>query len=337
MEGAAPGTPLTEALGIQPDVVFDVSVEANRPDAWSICGVARDLAARLSLPFAIPTTEALVASSGAASSEHGAATGGPLPTGPDIGSLTGVRVDDPELCPRFTARVLTGVEVTDSPAWLARRLTAAGMRPINNVVDASNYVMLELGQPTHPYDLDRLAGHGLLVRRAEAGERLTTLDGVERTLGRPGPGLGDTGQDCLICDAAGVPVGIGGVMGGASSEIGPSTVRVLLEAAYFVPMAIARTSKRLNLRTEASARFERGCDPAGIDRAAQRFCELVALTAGPDLALAERVIDVVGDVPTPLTVPVRPRTGSTPCSAPSSPRRRSPSCSPRSASRQQFP
>ncbi len=308
VDGAAPGDALTELLGIRPDVVFDLSVEANRPDAWSICGVARDLAARFSLPFAIPTTEALVAAASGTTPEqqHGAPAGASLPTGPDIGSLTDVRVEDLELCPRFNARVLTGVGVTDSPAWLARRLTAAGMRPINNVVDASNYVMLELGQPTHPYDLDRLAGHGLLVRRAEPGERLTTLDGVERTLGTRGPGLGDTGQDCLICDAAGAPVGIGGVMGGASSEIGPATTRVLLEAAYFVPMAIARTSKRLNLRTEASARFERGCDPAGIDRAAERFCELVALSAGPDLALAEGVIDIVGDVPTPLTVPIRP-------------------------------
>ena len=180
------------------------------------------------------------------------------------------------------------------------------MRPINNVVDASNYVMLELGQPTHPYDLDRLPGHGLLVRRARPGETLTTLDGIERTLGRPGPGLGDTGQDCLICDAQGAPVGIGGVMGGASSEIDGGTNRVLLEAAYFVPMAIARTSKRLALRTEASARFERGCDPAGIDRAADRFCELLALTAGPTLAVADGVIDVVGDLPEPVVLTVRP-------------------------------
>ena len=174
-----------------------------------------------------------------------------------------VEVDDRELCPRFTARVVTGVQLAPSPDWLARRLSLAGMRPINNVVDASNYVMLELGQPTHPYDLDRLAGGGLMVRRARPGETLVTLDGTERTLGQPGPGLGDTGQDCLICDAEGTPVGIAGVMGGASSEIDDSTTRVLLEAAYFVPMAVARTSKRLGLRTEASTRFERGCDPAG--------------------------------------------------------------------------
>ena len=222
------------------------------------------------------------------------------PGGLTTAELASVRVDDLELCPRFTARVITGVEVGPSPEWLARRLVLAGMRPINNVVDASNYVMLELGQPTHPYDLDRLNGHGLLIRRARPGESVTTLDGVERILGRPGPGLGDTGQDCLICDAEGSPVAIGGVMGGASSEIGDGTTRVLLEAAYFVPMAIARTSKRLALRTEASARFERGCDPAGIDRAAARFCELLALTAGPAMQVAYGAIDVQGDLPEPV-------------------------------------
>ncbi|MGD0882893.1 MAG: phenylalanine--tRNA ligase subunit beta [Acidimicrobiales bacterium] len=306
VERAAPGVMLTEALGIEPDVVFDVAVEANRPDAWCMAGVARDLAARLDLEFTVPTTADLVARvAGAAGA--GSAPQAPTPSsGPPVESLADVRVDDLELCPRFTSRVLTGVVVDDSPPWMARRLTAAGMRPINNVVDASNYVMLELGQPTHPYDLDHLDGGGLLVRRAAAGETVTTLDGVVRTLGRPGPGLGDTGQDCLICDATGTPVGIGGIMGGASSEIGPETTRVLLEAAYFVPMAIARTSKRLTLRTEASARFERGCDPEGIDRAAERFCELLALTGGPDLTLAAGVIDVVGDVPAPLEVTVRP-------------------------------
>lgn len=298
---ATPGTPLTEALGIEPDVVFNVAVEANRPDAWCMAGVARDLAARFGLVFTIPSTADLVTQVDPAS---GASVGPAI--GRAVASLVSVQVDDIELCPRFTARVLTGVTVGESPEWLARRLVAAGMRPINNVVDASNYVMLELGLPTHPYDLDKLAGGGLQVRRAGAGETVTTLDDIQRTLGRPGPGLGDTGQDCLICDATGSPVGIGGIMGGASSDIGPTTTRVLLEAAYFVPMAIARTSKRLNLRTEASARFERGCDPAGIDRAAERFCELLALTGGPDLTLADGVLDVVGAVPEPLEIVVRP-------------------------------
>ncbi|MBW3615915.1 MAG: phenylalanine--tRNA ligase subunit beta, partial [Actinobacteria bacterium] len=169
---------------------------------------------------------------------------------------------------RFTATVIAGVEIRDSEPWVQRRLVLAGMRPINNVVDASNYVMLELGQPTHPYDLARLDGAGLRVRRARPGETLTTLDGVERRLGE--------GDDCLICDATDRPVGIAGIMGGASSEISDETSTVLLEAAYFSPMAIARTAKRLNLRTEASARFERGCDPEGIDRAVERFCEIVA-------------------------------------------------------------
>ncbi len=299
VDGAAVGQPLTEALGIEADVVFDIAVEANRPDAWSIAGVARDLAARQGIPFVIPEIVPP-----AAADMAGARTDGPE-AGPPVETLASVRVDDLELCPRFTARVITGIAVAPSPGWLARRLTLAGMRPINNVVDASNYVMLELGQPTHPYDLDRLAGHGLVVRRARPGETMTTLDGVVRILGTPGPGLGDTGQDCLICDAEGAPVGIGGVMGGASSEIDASSTRVLLEAAYFIPMAIARTSKRLSLRTEASARFERGCDPDGIDLAASRFSQLLALTAGPTMTEATGAIDVRGEVPAPIVVPVR--------------------------------
>jgi phenylalanyl-tRNA synthetase beta chain len=175
------------------------------------------------------------------------------------------------------------------------------MRPINNVVDASNYVMLELGQPTHPYDLSRLPGRGLLVRRARPGETLETLDGVVRTLGRPGRSLGDTGDDCLICDAEGAPVGIGGIMGGASSGVTASTTEVLLEAAYFTPMAIARTSKRLGLRTEASARFERGVDPWAVEPAARRFCQLLAESA-PGLTVADGMLDRRAGVPEPFTV-----------------------------------
>jgi phenylalanyl-tRNA synthetase beta chain len=287
IEGASAGRPFVEALGIEHDIVFDLAVEANRPDAWSMAGVARDLAARLELPFAIPEPTP------------------PPAQGPPVDTLTSVRLDDSELCPRFTARVITGITVGASPAWLARRLTLAGMRPINNVVDASNYVMLELGQPTHPYDLDQLPGAGIVVRRARPGESVTTLDGVARELGTPGPGLGDDGQDCLICDADANPVGIGGVMGGESSEISESTTRVLLEAAYFVPIAIARTSKRLNLRTEASARFERGTDPWGIDRAADRFCELLSATSGPGTTVAPGVIDDRGEVPGPVLLAVR--------------------------------
>lgn len=249
--GLEPGTAFAEAMGIASDVVYDLAIEANRPDALGMAGVARDAAARLGLPFAI--------------TEHPVAEGAQR-----VEELASIAVECPDLCPRFTARVMTGVKVGESPAWLVRRLALAGMRAISDIVDASNYVMLELGQPTHPYDLDLLPGAGLLVRRAEPGETIVTLDGVTRRLG--------DGDDCLICDANGVPVGIGGIMGGASSEISASTTRVLLEAAYFDRMTIARTSKRLGLRSEASARFERGCDPEGIERAAARFFSL--LTGG---------------------------------------------------------
>ena len=264
--GTAAGTPLTEALGIESDVVFDLAIEGNRPDANSVAGVARDAAARLGLPFALPDPRV-------------------LRQGAPAGASASIEVESPDLCPRFTATVITGVVVGASALWVQRRLTLAGMRPINNVVDASNYVMLELGQPTHPYDLARLDGAGLRVRRARPGERLTTLDGVERRLG--------DGDDCLICDALDRPVGIAGIMGGSSTEISTETSRVLLEAACFNPMAIARTSKRLNLRTEASARFERGCDPEGIDRAVERFCELV----GSGRVAPETLDDRAGLVP----------------------------------------
>ncbi len=280
-----PGTPLVEAVGLEPDTVFDITVEGNRPDAWCIVGIARDLAARLGLPFSAPEPPESP------------------PSGRPVEPLATAAVESPDLCPRLTVSVLTDVVVGPSPRRIAQRLLLAGMRPINNVVDASNYVMLELGQPTHPYDLSLLPGRGLLVRRAREGETLVTLDGAERTVGVRGRSLGDTGEDCLICDAEGTPVGIGGVMGGASSEITGSTTDVLLEAAYFTPMAIARTSKRLGLRTEASARFERGCDPWGIEPAVRRFCEVLAASV-PGLRVADGMLDVRGDVPEPFVVSV---------------------------------
>ena len=275
-DGVEVGAPLADALGIEADVVFDITVEGNRPDAWCIAGIARDLAARLRVPFSLP--EPVVE-----------------PSGPPVGELATASVEAPDMCPRLTVRVMESVSVGPSPRWLARRLVLAGMRPINNVVDASNYVMLELGQPTHPYDLDLLGAPGLLVRRAVSGEVVTTLDGVERTLGVPGRGLGETGDDCVICDAGGTPIGIGGIFGGSSSEISDSTSRILLEAAYFEPMVIARTSKRLAIRTEASARFERGCDPLGIDRATDRFFELLAASS-PHAVLAQGTLDVRGQL-----------------------------------------
>jgi phenylalanyl-tRNA synthetase beta chain len=248
---AAPGTPIAEALGIEPDVVYDLAIEANRPDANCIAGVARDAAARLGQPFAIPTPP-------------------PLGGAGDAGFEVVVRA--PDLCDRFTATVFEGVEVAPSPRWVVRRLTLAGMRPISNVVDASNYVMLELGQPTHAYDLDRLPSPALGARAAHPGERLTTLDGIERVLGT------GTHPDCVICNGHDQAIGIGGIMGGASSEVHEATTRVALEAAHFVPMAIARTSKRLGLRSEASARFERGVDVDGMERSVGRFAAVLGQT-----------------------------------------------------------
>jgi phenylalanyl-tRNA synthetase beta chain len=280
-----PGTPIMEALGLRVDTVFDIAVEGNRPDAWCISGIARDLAGRLELPFTLPEPPE------------------PAASGQPVEEAASASVESADLCPRLTVSVLRDVTIAPSPGWIAQRLLLAGMRPINNVVDASNYVMLELGQPTHPYDLSLLPGRGLLVRRARPGETVETLDGVQRTTGERGRSLGDTGEDCLICDAQGTPVGIGGIMGGASSEIAQSTSEVLLEAAYFAPMAIARTSKRLGLRTEASARFERGVDPWVIEPSVRRFCQLLAESV-PGLTVADGVLDVRADVPEPFVVSV---------------------------------
>ncbi len=271
-----PGTPLTEALGIELDVVFDLAIEGNRPDALCVLGVARDLAAKLRLPFAEP--------------EPAMALPAPSDAGPSVA------VDAPNLCPIFTATRLDNVSIDPSPQWLARRLTLAGMRPINNIVDISNYVMLELGQPTHPYDADRLPGGGFVVRQAEPDEPITTLDGEVRTLGQ--------GEDCVIADAHGVPVGIGGIMGGGSSEIHDGTTAVILEAAWFEPMAIARTSKRLGLRSEASARFEKGVDAGGIERSVARFVALAAEFAGATLG-PRTVFRAEACMPTPVTQPLR--------------------------------
>src|SRR5437588_3975516 len=271
---AEPGVPLRKALAMEPDVVFELDVTPNRPDAMSVVGVARDLAAKLGVPFSLPRVPEVAVGESRAS----------------------VTVKSKDLCPRFTAIVLEGVAVGPSPAWLARRLTLAGMRPINNVVDVSNYVMLEVGQPNHPYDLARLGGGGLLVRKGKRGETVKTLDDVERPVGP---------DDCLICDAEGHPVGIGGVMGGANSEISDATTSVLLETAYFDPMAIARTARRLGLRTEASARFERGVDYNGIERAAGRFVALLGEVAGA--RPVGGLVDVSGRLPKTAKPLVRTR------------------------------
>ena len=270
----APGLPLAEALEMGADVLFDIEVNPNRPDAMSVAGVARDLAARQGAPFSLPEP---------AVDE----------TGLDATDRLSVEILDPDLCGRFAVRVLDGVGIQASPRWLANRLTALGMRPINSVVDVSNYVMLELGQPSHTYDLAKLAGAGFRVRRAVDGETIETLDGVTRAL---------TSADGVVADSDDMVVGIAGVMGGASTEIGGDTTSVALEMAWWDPASIAASARRLGLRSEASARFEKGADPEVADLAMRRFAELLADTGA---TLAPGMVDARGNTPERETILVR--------------------------------
>ncbi|MBU6316192.1 MAG: phenylalanine--tRNA ligase subunit beta, partial [Acidobacteria bacterium] len=247
-EGTPLGIPYGEALGLGEEVVYDIDVLRNRPDAYGHVGVARDVAAHFGLPLAPASPPA-------------AATA--VPRSAPVEIIAGER------CPRFTTVVLSGVQVGPSPEWMVRRLAAAGMRSINNVVDVSNYVMLETNQPNHAYDLETLGGGGFRIRLANDGERIITLDDVERTL---------TADDLLICDATDRPIGIAGIMGGQNTEISDSTTTVALETAWFESSAILRTVARMGLRSEASARFERGVDPYGIESSIGRFVELLSLT-----------------------------------------------------------
>lgn len=242
------GADVREVLGLD-DVVFECSITPNRPDAMGVIGIARELAAHFGVPFAAP--------------------GPDLPPLAEAVAGATVTVEAVDRCPRFVAMV-ADVAVGPSPDWMQRRLVLAGMRPISNVVDVTNYVMLERCRPLHAFDLGRLAGRGLVVRTATAGERMTTLDGVEREFAP---------DDLLICDAERRPQGIAGIMGGADAEVGPDTSEILLESAYFTPEGISRTAKRLGLRSEASARFERGVDPGDVAAGAARAMALLVEVA----------------------------------------------------------
>src|ERR1035438_1640143 len=281
------GVRLLEALSITPDVVFDITVEGNRPDAWSVEGVARDLATRLGRALSSPS---LAEPNGEESSASFASAG----------------IDAPDLCGRLTVSVLRHVRVGPSPSWVVERVQSAGMRAISNVVDASNLVMLELGQPTHPYDAARVAKRTIRVRRARPGETLETLDGVERDLAKGFECLAPSGADCVIVDGDDVVIGLAGIMGGATSEISDATTDVLLEAAYFDPMSIARSSKRHGLRSEASNRFERGVDPQLGLRAAARFVHILRESC-PELEWLRDPLDIAGSTPTPPTIELSER------------------------------
>jgi phenylalanyl-tRNA synthetase beta chain len=262
--GAPLGRPYGDALGLTPDVLIDADVTRNRPDCWGYVGIARDLAAKLGVAFRPPAAALEV-------------------TGDE--RVATVEIADGDRCARFTSTVISGVEVKPSTDWMARRLAAAGMRPISNVVDVSNYVMLELNQPNHAYDLDTLGGGGFRIRLARDGEHLVTLDGEDRTF---------TGDDLFICDANDVPIGVGGIMGGLDTEISDTTTTVALEIAWFAPIGIGRTVARTNLRSEASARFERGADPYGMPLAVARFVELLSETC-PHLVVHAGAVDARTD------------------------------------------
>jgi len=274
-EEAEPGTDVRDVLGLR-DVVFELAITPNRPDAMSIVGVARELAAHFGLPLTVPEPAF-------------------EPSGQPTGASITVEVEAVDGAPRFTARRIE-VAVGDSPEWMQQRLLLAGMRPISNVVDVTNYVMLERGQPLHAFDLHRLAGPGIVVRRARDGERITTLDGVERLL---------TADDLLVCDGERAPQAIAGVMGGGASEVHDGTTAVVLEAAYFTPMGISRTSKRLGLRSESSARFERGVDPNGVLAGSARAAELLVAVAS-----GRSAPEPIDRYPVPVERPrIRVRTG----------------------------
>jgi phenylalanyl-tRNA synthetase beta chain len=236
---AAPGTPAAEVIALD-EAVLELEVTPNRTDCFSIYGVAREAHAITGAGLAPPPWD-----------------GDSIPTGGAAEGLVSVTVEDPEMCPRFTARAFTGVKIAPSPKWLQARLAAAGQRPINNVVDITNYVMLLTGQPLHAFDLDLVPGGELIVRSAVEGEKVTTLDDVERELE---PGM------VLVCDRNG-PAAIAGIMGGSVSEVSDSTTSVLLEAATWNGPNILKSSRELNLRSEASARFEKQLHPALAERA----------------------------------------------------------------------
>ena len=271
------GATAQQALGVD-DWVLDVNVPANRGDCLGHLGLARELAALLGGRLVPPDPAADLAELAA-----------PIAAA----ELAAVAIDDPVGCPRYVARVIDGVQVGRSPRKLAARLRAVGVRPISNLVDVTNYVMFELGQPLHAFDWRKLTGATIGVRRARAGERITTLDGVDRAL---------EAGDLLICDAE-RPVALAGVMGGLDTEVSGATTRILLESASFEARSIRRTARRLALLSEASQRFERGVDPALASLAAARAAALLARLGGGAVARGE--VDAYPQPKQRVTVPLR--------------------------------
>ncbi len=269
-----PGTPLQDIFG-GPDTVLDLEITPNRPDCLGIIGIARELSALYGRPWKRPDVS--------------------YPTsGADASTYASVEMEDPADCPRYAARILPRITLGPSPRWMQNRLSAAGVRPINNIVDITNYVMIECGQPLHAFDLELIRGHRIIVRRARKGERITTLDEQSRELS----------ESMLVIADAERPVAVAGVMGGHGSEIRPETVSVLLESASFHRSLVRSASKVLALHTESSHRFARGVDTEGVDWASRRAAHLMQQHAGA--TVAPGVIDVYPRPLPPRTIHARP-------------------------------
>ncbi|MFL6015724.1 MAG: phenylalanine--tRNA ligase subunit beta, partial [Gaiellaceae bacterium] len=245
-----PGTPLADVLPLV-DTILEIQTEYNRPDLTSVYGIAREVSALLDVPLA---------------AMPGVQDSGPVPNDEPVD----IRIDDLARCPRYIGRLFRDVEVADSPHWLKARLLGAGMRPISNVVDVTNYVMLALGSPLHAFDHAKLAEGRIVVRRARDGESIRTLDGSERTLTR---------EELVIADAE-RPVAVAGIMGGEESEVSAETQTVLLEAANFGQLGVLRSGERLHLRSESQTRWEKGVAPELAEPAAKHATELIGQLAG---------------------------------------------------------
>ncbi len=256
------------------DLAIDLEVTSNRPDCLSHLGVAREIGVLFDRPLRVPDPR-------------------PSTSGEPVASLARVRIEAPDLCPRFTARAVTGVKVGESPWWLRKRLETIGVRPISNVVDVTNYVMFESGQPLHAYDLARIGGRTLIPRRARKGEILKAINGKSY----------DLTPDMLVIADEARPVGLGGVMGGLETEIGPGTADVLIEAARFDPLNVRRTSRALGLMSDSSHRFERPIDPEATEWASRRCAELILRTAGG--TLRPGMIDEGGTISERPTIALR--------------------------------
>ena len=273
-EDIKPGDNAVKALGLD-DAVIEYEITSNRVDCFSILGIAREAAVTFDKPFCPPVVE---------------------PTGndEDVNDFISVEVNDTELCPRYTARVVKNIKVGPSPEWMQRRLAAQGIRPINNIVDITNYVMEEYGQPMHAYDLSTIAGQKIIVRRAEDNEKFVTLDGQERTL--------DSSM-LMICDAE-KPVGIAGIMGGENSMITDDVDAILFEAACFDGTNIRLSGKKLGMRTDAQSKFEKGLDPNNASAAIDRACQLIEVLGCGEVVGG--MVDVYGKVKEPHEIPFQP-------------------------------